>query len=95
MEKGYIDNALMLKALSDPTRVKIFDMISYGELCACELLEQFNISQPTLSYHMKILSEVNLINSRKDGKWMKYCLNKQSINMLRDFFDEIDNRGSF
>lgn len=90
LEKRYIDYALMLKALGDPTRIKIFDMVSYGELCACELLEQFNITQPTLSYHMKILIESNLVNSRKDGKWMKYSMNKESLELLNDFFGDLE-----
>ncbi|MGO1368920.1 MAG: ArsR/SmtB family transcription factor [Senegalia sp. (in: firmicutes)] len=90
MDERYIDNALMLKALGEPTRIKIFNMVSFGELCACELLEQFNITQPTLSYHMKILIEANLINSIKDGKWMKYSVNKESLKVLNDFFGNLD-----
>lgn len=89
MQKDYSKYALLLKALSDETRVKIFDMISKGELCACKILEEFNITQPTLSYHMKFLSESGLINSRKDGVWMKYSVNKDALKLLLDFFNRI------
>lgn len=89
LQKNYNKYALLLKALSDETRVKIFDMLSKGELCACNILEEFNITQPTLSYHMKILYESGLVSSRKDGVWMKYSVNKDSLKILMDFFDDI------
>ncbi len=50
MEEKYIQNAKILKALSDPKRLRIVDMLSCGELCACKILEKFHITQPTLSY---------------------------------------------
>lgn len=78
-----------MKALSDETRVKIFKMLSCGELCACKILEEFNITQPTLSYHMKILSESGLIDSRKDGVWMKYTINRDNLKSFKDFINDI------
>ena len=51
----YQKNAGWFKALADPTRLEIVDMLSCGELCACKILERFQITQPTLSHHMKIL----------------------------------------
>lgn len=89
MENKYRDYALFMKALSDETRVKIFHMLSQGELCACNILDEFNITQPTLSYHMKILSESGLVNSRRDGVWMKYTINKDSLVILNKFFNDI------
>ena len=64
-------------------------MLSNGELCACKILEEFQITQPTLSYHMKILSESGLVNSRKDGVWMKYSINKTTLKLLKTLFDDI------
>ena len=63
MKHSYADYVPAMKALSDETRLKIIDMLSCGEMCACEILEELSISQPTLSYHMKILSESNLMNT--------------------------------
>ncbi|MDR7857377.1 metalloregulator ArsR/SmtB family transcription factor [Tissierella sp.] len=91
MVKDYNKYALFLKALGDETRMKIFDMLSNGELCACNLLEKFNITQPTLSYHMKILCESGLVNGRKDGIWMKYTINKDSLELLRNLFNDISS----
>lgn len=90
MNKNYGQYALLMKALADETRVKIFDMLSEGELCACKILEDFNITQPTLSYHMKILCDSGLVNSRRDGVWMKYSINKNSLDSLKSLFDNID-----
>ncbi len=89
MENNYNKYALYMKALSDETRVKIFSMISQGELCACKILEEFNITQPTLSYHMKILCESGLVDSRKDGIWMKYTINNNNLMNFKNFFDNI------
>ena len=67
--------ALICKALGDENRVQIIKMLTGGELCACKILEAFYITQPTLSHHMKILTDCNLVNSRKEGKWIYYSIN--------------------
>jgi len=77
--------AFLFKALSDETRLRILKMLSGTELCACRLLEEFNITQPTLSYHMKILTECELVFSRKDGAWMRYTLNDKKIASMASF----------
>jgi len=92
LETNHRKCALYMKALSDETRVRIFDMISGGELCACRILEEFNITQPTLSYHMKILCDSGLVNGRRDGVWMKYSINRDSLAQVRKFFDGIGER---
>ena len=74
MAYGYAEFIPILKALADETRLKILDMLSCGELCACKILTQFSITQPTLSYHMKILTECGLVTARRDGAWMNYSL---------------------
>lgn len=79
-----------MKALSDETRIKIFEILSHDELCACEILEEFNITQPTLSYHMKTLCESGLVKSRKDAIMTKYSIDKESFENFRKFFDIID-----
>ena len=72
----------MFKALSDETRLKILSMLSAKELCACKILEAFNITQPTLSYHMKILVDTGLINAVKEGPWVKYSVNEKKKEEL-------------
>ena len=94
MDKNYKETAQVLKALSDETRLEIVDMLKAGELCACEILESFNITQPTLSYHMKILTDCALVNGRRDGAWMRYALNKETFEqickLLNDFCEELN-----
>ena len=82
-----MDVALICKALGDSNRLQIVQMLSEGEKCGCKLLEAFEITQPTLSHHMRILTECGLVNARKEGKWSHYSLNcetlkeyKQTIN---------------
>ena len=73
---------LILKAMSDETRLNILKMLSSGELCACKILESFNITQPTLSYHMKILTDCGLVTGVRDGAWMRYNLNLDNIEKI-------------
>ena len=77
-----IDAALICRALGDPNRLQIVQMLSGGEMCACKLLEHFEITQPTLSHHMKILCECGLVDTRREGKWSHYSLN---CGTLADF----------
>lgn len=79
MEPVYIETAKMLKAMSDPKRLRIVDMLSCGELCACNILEEFNITQPTLSHDMKVLSEAGIIKDRREGKNIYYSLDKDAL----------------
>ena len=87
MEEKYKEYAQFFKVLSDPNRLMIVDMLSCGELCACVILEKFQITQPTLSHHMKSLCDSGLINGRKEGKWMYYSLNEETAKCLRAFLD--------
>lgn len=74
--------AAMFKALGDETRAKIFHMLKKGKLCACKILEEFDITQPTLSYHMKILQDSGLIHVEKQGTWHHYSINEESAKSL-------------
>ena len=72
----------ILKALSDETRLKIFSMLKDKELCGYLILDKLQITQPTLSYHMKILCDCGLVEYKKDWKWMYYTQNKTKIKDL-------------
>ena len=89
MNEDYKNYTLLFKALSDPNRLMIVDMLSCCELCACVILEKFQITQPTLSHHMKILCDCNLVNGRKVGKWIYYSLNSETVNGFQAYFKEI------
>lgn len=85
MEYGYAEYIPALKALADETRLKILDMLSCGELCACKILSQFSITQPTLSYHMKLLCDCGLVTARRDGAWMNYSICAERAKALTEY----------
>ena len=78
------DFALICKALGDSNRLKIVEMLSDGEKCACKLLEEFEITQPTLSHHMKILCDSGIVIGRKEGKWMHYSISENGVQYAID-----------
>ncbi|AEV28553.1 putative transcriptional regulator [Sphaerochaeta pleomorpha str. Grapes] len=79
------------KALGDPHRVAIVKLLSAGEECACNLLEQFSITQPTLSHHMRILTACGLVSVRKAGKWSHYSLDHEMFHTFVQFVGSIAN----
>ena len=82
-----MDVALICKALGDANRLEIVKMLSDGEKCGCKLLERFEITQPTLSHHMKILMECGQVNARKDGKWQHYSPNCETLTQFKEFIE--------
>lgn len=84
-----IDVVVICKALGDSNRLQIIQMLSDGEKCGCKLLEAFNITQPTLSHHMKILTECGLVNARKEGKWQHYSLNCETLQGFKSFIESL------
>ncbi len=83
MEDQYDRMARIFKALSNPKRIRIFEMLSNGELCACELLRRFNVSQPTLSHDMKVLIDANIVKCRRDGQRILYSLNTEALQIMQ------------
>ena len=68
------DFTKVMKALSDGNRVKIVKMLQHKEMCVCEMREALQISQPSVSKHLKILEEAGLVGFKKDGLWVNYYL---------------------
>ena len=77
--------ALVFKAFCDENRIRILDLLRGGEKCACKLLEELSISQPTLSHHMKILCDSGIVEGRKEGKWMHYRICPQGVQIAVDY----------
>jgi len=94
MKYGHGEYAILFKALSDETRLKILTMLTKGTTCACNLLEEFHFTQPTLSYHMKQLTDSGLVNAQKGGKWVHYSINQERIKVLRELIDNISVIGN-
>ena len=81
--------ALLCKAIGDLHRLQIVQLLTQGEQCACELLEKFSITQPTLSHHMRILCRVQLVQVRKEGKWCHYSLNCKKFVEFKTYIEKI------
>ena len=81
--------ALIFKALCDENRIRILKLLRTGEKCACKLLEELNISQPTLSHHMKILCESEIVTGRKEGKWMHYSISTEGSQIARECLNNL------
>ena len=64
----------VMKALSDPGRVRILKLLSGRELCACEIIQALGLAQPTISRHMRVLTDAGLVAGRKVGPWVHYRL---------------------
>ena len=79
----------IFKALGDENRIRILKMLQSGEKCACKLLEELNISQPTLSHHMKILCDAGIVAGRKEGKWMHDRICCDGVCALRSMLQEL------
>lgn len=77
MTNIYEEDAKVFKALCDGKRLKILEMLRGGEKCACALLEQLDLGQSGLSYHMKILVESGIVESRQEGKWTHYKISER------------------
>lgn len=87
---NYEEMSNIFKALADPNRVKIVDLLyKNGETCACELLEEFNITQPTLSHHLKVLADSEILKQRKEANWIHYKINDKKFDEIKDFFNHI------
>ena len=86
---NFNEYATYFKALSDPKRVKIISMLYDKELCACKILEEFDMSQSTLSHHMKILCETGLLKARSEGKWTHYSLDCDTLEIMSDYISKL------
>lgn len=83
----------IMKALSDENRISIVSIIAKQDnICACKILEDLGITQPTLSYHMRILCSCGLIACQKQGKWMHYSINPAALSEIQSFFESLEHK---
>jgi ArsR family transcriptional regulator len=81
--------ARVFKAFCDERRIEILNLLLDGERCACKLLEELDISQPTLSHHMKILCESGIVTTRREGKWTHYCIDQAGSQHAKELLEKI------
>ena len=89
MKTKYMEIAEIFKAFCDENRIKILEILQNGEKCACKLLDELNVTQPTLSHHMKILCNSGIVESRKDGKWTYYKISVDGRERALKLLDTI------
>ena len=73
--------AMLAKALGDPIRVQIVDVLrkNAGRVCVCELVPLFDLSQPTVSHHLKVLRDAGIVRSERQGLWAYYFVNPEAL----------------
>ena len=89
MKNNYEFTAQVFKAFCDPNRIIILELLQKGEKCPCMLQEKLNISQSTLSHHLKVLSDSGVISSKKQGKWTYYYLSKEGCETAKKLLNQI------
>lgn len=80
---GFREDAKRIKALANENRLLIMLALQHGKKCGCDLLEELNITQPTLSHHMKILAGSGLVDYYKEGRWMYYSISADGVKEFR------------
>ena len=85
--KKYKKDARIFKAFCDENRLYILTLLQNGEICACKLLDVLQISQSTLSHHMKILCDAEIVNGRKEGKWISHSISEEGITFVKELLD--------
>jgi ArsR family transcriptional regulator, arsenate/arsenite/antimonite-responsive transcriptional repressor len=82
------------RALADPLRIQIIELLRNQELCVCELCEKIDVSQSKLSFHLKNLKDANLVTSRQEGRWIYYSLNLAQFVILEQYLAEYRRFGT-
>jgi ArsR family transcriptional regulator len=78
------------QAIADPTRVRILAALLRAELCVCELVDALEVSQSTLSSHLQVLRQTGMVSTRKDGRWIYYCLDKRKSKLMGAIFSLVE-----
>jgi ArsR family transcriptional regulator len=77
------------KILSEENRLDIVELLLKGETCGCTLIDKLSISQPTLSYHLKAITNSGLAVAKRDGNWIKHYIDRDKINEMIDFLIDL------
>lgn len=77
----------LFHALSDGTRLSILQRLRLGERCVCDLTDAMDAAQSRLSFHLKVLKDAELVTDRRDGRWMYYTLNPETLNEVTELIE--------
>lgn len=84
----------LFKVLSDPMRLEILSLLLKGNVCGCKIIDQLPITQPTLSYHLKLLTSVGLITSYRDKNMILHSVNSNRLNEAINFLEQLKDKAS-
>src|SRR6185312_3429861 len=84
---GTARTAELFHALSDEIRLAVVDLLLDGERCVCELMDELDLAQSRLSWHLKTLSDAGLITGRREGRWNYYSMNAEAFAEAREILD--------
>lgn len=79
----------IFKALSNDNRLKIIEILDKNPMCACKIMEKLNLSQSTISHHIKILKNCGLVDCKKQGKWHHYSINLEVLKYIEKYFSDL------
>ncbi len=79
--------ARLFHALSDGTRLSILQRLRFGERCVCDMTDALDAAQSRLSFHLKVLKEAGLVTDRREGRWMYYTLNPETLSEVVELID--------
>ncbi len=88
LENVTTDVVSIFKALSEPLRVEVIELLRERELCVCDLCERLNVTQSKLSFHLKTLRQAGIVRSRQQGRWIYYRLNLSRLVELEQYLAE-------
>lgn len=94
MESIYEEQTKVFKAFCDEKRLQILELLRSGEKCACILVEQLGMAQSSLSYHMKILCESGIVDSRQDGKWTHYKISEKGSSFAVELLKTLSTQNT-
>ena len=85
------ENARLLSALADPTRLGIVSLLAGADepVCVCEIVPRFNLGQPTISHHLRVLREARLVDCEKRGMWVYYWINRDVFATVTDYLNNL------
>jgi len=83
---------LLFKVLADPVRLSVIEALGAGERCVCELTGELGLAQSKLSFHLKVMKEAGLLESRQEGRWIYYRLRAEALQTLQDWLAALADR---
>ena len=88
LENVTTDIVSIFKALSEPLRVEVIELLREQEMCVCDLCDRLDVTQSKLSFHLKTLRQAGIVRSRQQGRWIYYRLNLAQLVELEQYFSE-------